>query len=120
MSKINAGNITLTLGDDELTLVPTLRATQAISRQFGGLGKARDELMAQNFDAAVIVLRIGANVSDRDARDLPDRVWANGLTADLLVALINYLAVLGNGGKPLVEEQEEVGFAEPAQAAAGN
>lgn len=108
MSILNAGEVPVMLGDAELVLKPTLRATATISRQFGGLAKARAELVAESFDAAVFVLRAGTNMADREARDLPDRVYANGLTADLLVGLIRYVAVLGNGGKPLPDEPTEV------------
>lgn len=107
MSKLTAGEVLVMLEDEELILKPTLRATTTINRQFGGLAKARQELVSENFDAVVFILRHGVNLSDRDARDLPERVFRNGLTGDLLVALIKYVAILGNGGKPLPDEPED-------------
>lgn len=107
MSKLNAGETPVILGDEKLWLKPSLRATTTISRQYGGLAKARQELVSENFDAVVYILRNGLNLSDRDAKDLPDRVYANGITIELLVPLIKYVAILGNGGKPFPDEPED-------------
>lgn len=107
MSKLMAGEVPVTLDGDDLILKPTLRAMTTINRQYGGLAKARAELVSENFDAVVFILRHGLNLSDRDARDLPDRVYRNGVTGELLVALIRYVAILGNGGKPLPDEPED-------------
>jgi hypothetical protein len=117
MSKINAGEMPVIFGDEELILKPTLRAMTAINRQYGGLAKARQELVAENFDAIVFVLRHGLNLSDKDARGLPDRVYENGITAELLIPLIKYVAVLGNGGKPLPDEPgNELGRGDQTEA----
>ena len=103
-SKITAGQMLVSLNGEDLVLKPTLRATTQISRQYGGLAKARQELVAENFDAVVFILRLGAGMSDRESKDLGERVYQNGVTGELLVALIKYVAVLGNGGKPLPDE----------------
>ncbi len=107
MSKLTAGETPVTLGDEKLWLKPTLRATTTISRQYGGLAKARQELVSENFDAVVYILRLGLGMSDAAAKDLPERVYSNGITAELLVPLIKYVAILGNGGKPLPDEPED-------------
>lgn len=109
MSKLTAGEMPVTLNDDELILKPTLRAMTAINRQFSGLANARQQLVAENFEAVVFILRYGLNLTDQAAKDLPDRVYQNGITGELLVALIKYVAILGNGGKPLPDEPVETG-----------
>jgi len=119
-SKITTGEMPVALNGVDLVLKPTLRAMTQISRQYGGLGKARSELVAENFDAIVFILRVGTGMSDRDARDLGDRVYANGITAELLVPLIKYVAVLGNGGKPLDDEPVDAPAGDDAEAGAGN
>lgn len=115
MSKLNEGNVTITLNEQERVLKPSLRAMSMLSTQFGGLGKVRQLLVDQELNAAVAVIRLGLNLSDRDAKSLPDEVYENGLNADLLIGLINYVGILSNGGKPLPDAPVDK---EPA--AAGN
>ncbi len=105
--KITTGEVSISFDDEELVLRPTMRAASTISRQFDGFANARAALVRENLDAVVFILRQGLNLSDRDARDLPDRVFKNGITAELLIPLIRYVAVLGNGGRPIDEEEEE-------------
>ena len=105
--KINSGEVPVVFNGEDLVLKPTLRAATTISRQFDGFANARAKLLAEQLDAVVFILRLGLNLSDRDARDLPDKVYENGITAELLIPLIKYVAVLGNGGRPLPDEPED-------------
>lgn len=105
--RINSGEIPVVFEEQEVMLKPTLRAATTISRQFNGFAAARAALVAEQLDAVVFILRMGLNLSDRDARDLPERVYKNGITAELLIPLIKYIAILGNGGKPLPDEPED-------------
>ena len=107
MSKLTAGEMPIMFEGEERILKPSLRAMGAINRQFGGLRNARAKLVDEDVDAVAFILRHGLNLSDRDARDLPDRIYRNGVTGDFLVALIKYVAILGNGGKPLPDEPED-------------
>lgn len=120
MSKITAGETLVTLNGDAILLRPTMRAATQLSRLYGGLAKVRAELVAENFDAVVATLRLGAAMTDRDARDLGERVYENGLTGELLVGLIKFVAMLGNGGKPLPEEPVDNATGDNAGNAAGN
>ncbi len=108
-SKLNEGEVRIMLNvdtteEENIILVPTLRATNAISRQFDGLSNARQKMVAENVDAVSFVIRQGSNMGDKQAKNLQERVWRNGYSGELLVALITYIAILGNGGKPLDEE----------------
>ncbi len=105
--RINSGEIPAIFEEQEVILKPTLRAASTISRNFSGFAAARQALVAEQMDAVVFILRLGLNLSDRDARDLPERVYKNGITAELLIPLIKYVAVLGNGGRPLPDEPED-------------
>ena len=104
-SKITLGEVPITLDGDEIVLRPTMRAMTQISRTYGGLAKARTEIAQENIDAIAYVIRVGAGMNDRDAKDLGDRIFATG-TADMIVPLIRYVAILGNGGKPLEGDDE--------------
>lgn len=109
MSKLDAGNVTITLNGTDRTLRPTLDAITRISTQFGGLAKARDALVSQDFAATVFVISAGLNTAPKQVKALQDDVFANGLSAELIVPLINYVAILANGGRPLTEETETSG-----------
>lgn len=104
MSRLNAGEVVVTINGEDRTLKPTLRALTMISSQYSGLAKARELLVAQDFATVVFIIRHGLNLNDRDARTLPDEVYENGLTADLLIPLLRFVGVLANGGKPLPDD----------------
>jgi len=108
MSRINAGEVVITLDGEERILKPTLRAITMISAQYGGLAKARDALAAQDFQAATTIIRWGLNLPDSEAKKLPDQVFDTGLTVDLLVPLIRFIGILANGGKPLPDDPVEL------------
>ena len=105
MSTLDAGDVKITLDDTEVTLKSTLRAVQMISAHFvpNGLAGARQALVAQDFNAAVAVIRHGLNLADTQAARLPERVWRN-FNVPLVMQLIRYVSLLANGGKPLPDE----------------
>lgn len=107
MSKLTAGDVTILLAGEPRVLHPTLRAITMISNTYGGLAKARDALASQDFAAVVVVIRWGLNLSDTEAKKLPDQVFETGVTSDLLVPLIRYIGILANGGKPLPDDPIE-------------
>lgn len=109
MSKLNAGEVEITLNGETLTLKPTIRAITTASRQFGGLMKAVEALRAGDLDAMAALISLGLGLQDKDARKMPDRVAENGITDGLVVALINFVGILSNGGKPLADDGEGAG-----------
>lgn len=107
MSKINAGEVEITLNGETLTLKPTIRAILGLNRSFGGLMKAVGMLTDGNIDAAATVISHGLGLADKDARKMPERVAENGITDGLLAALINFVGVCSNGGKPLDDKADQ-------------
>jgi hypothetical protein len=108
MAQLNEGDVEITLNGQTLVLRPTLRAMNAISSSNGGLNKVRQMLVDQEFSTVVSVIMHGANLAgQRDAKELPEAVYRNGLDAPLLVSLINYVAILANGGKPLPDSGQD-------------
>lgn len=117
MSKLTAGDVVITLAGEQRVLHPTLRCITMISSQYGGLAKVRDALASQDFGAVTTVIRWGLNLSDNEARKLPEQVFATGVTADLLVPLIRFIGILANGGKPMPDDPLED---DPDESAEGN
>lgn len=103
MSKIMAGAIDIALNGETKTLQPSPRCILLLSRQFGGLGKLRDALVAQDIDAAASTISRGLNLSDKESAKMAEAVAVNGVTHELIVPLIKFVGVLSNGGKPVDE-----------------
>lgn len=116
MSKLTAGDVTIMLAGEPRVLHPTLRAITMISASHGGLAKVRDALASQDFGAVVNVVRWGLNLSDTDAKKLPEQIFQTGVTSDLLVPLIRFVGILANGGKPMPDDPPE----EPDESTEGN
>jgi hypothetical protein len=104
MAKLSAGDVVITINGQERVLKPTLRALTVISSQYNGLFKAREMIVQQDFAACVFIIRHGLNLNDREAKTLPDEIYENGLTFDLLGPLIRFMGILANGGKPLPDD----------------
>lgn len=101
-------NVVIKLGHEEITLKPSMQAMRMISRQFNGLANARQALVSENFDAVAFIIRIGSGMKDREARELDDKIFQAGMLGnELLMQLINYVAMLGNRGRPIQLTDDE-------------
>lgn len=101
MSKLSAGDVTVTLNGKDHVLRPTLRALDLVSSQFGGLQKAHELIVARNFTAMVFMINAGLNYSGRAAQAISQEVYDHGVNNDLVIPLVTFNAILGNGGQPL-------------------
>lgn len=124
MRSLNETTINVVLKDQDgdehrFELKPTFRAITAITNFFttpndtrGALQIARDRLAGQDIGAIAFIIRTGANLPDKQARDLPELIYQNGLDVDLIVPLIRYVAILANGGRPLPDDPDAAAEAE--------
>ncbi len=103
---IPRGHVAIMLDGEEIILKPNWQRMNQVSRQYGGMLEARSKLAAENIDAMAFIIRIGSGMSERDARDLGERIYDSGITGQLVVPLINYVLILGNSGKPLDDDGE--------------
>jgi hypothetical protein len=102
--KLNTGEVSIVLAGETKVLRPTMQAATSLSRIYGGLGTLRDALAAQNIDAAASVIRYGLNLTDAHVKGLTRQIWETGMTAELIVPLIEFVAILGNGGRPVKDQ----------------
>jgi len=115
MAKINEGDVAIHLNGEEIVLRPTLRAMTGVASN-GGLLKVKQALVDHDFNTIVSVILHGANLVGGSAgKQVPDAVYRNGISTELLVGLINYVNILGNGGKPLPEDVAASAAEEPAE-----
>lgn len=106
MSKLNAGNIPIMVADKEYLLRPTLDAIVKINTQFGGLRKARDAVVNEDIAAVVFIIQAGANLPPNSIKALTEAVFDAGIN-DLLLPLMQFVMILGNGGRPLSDEPDD-------------
>ena len=114
MTTIHDGLFPIELNGETITLKATLGAVRQLSAQYGGLSPVRDSIIKMDLAVMVAVIRYGAGLTDAEARGLDNRIFRHGMNNELLLALLRYVAALGNGGKPVDEEPAE------AVADAGN
>ena len=101
MTSIGAGNVDLVLDGHNVTLRPTLRAAQTLSKQSGGLMSAVQAVARLELEVITSVIAMGLNVTTpREINDLAEKVWSTGVV-DLVDPVTRYLTILANGGRPV-------------------
>jgi hypothetical protein len=103
---LGIGNVDITLGGETVTLKPSLRAAQQLSRQAGGLTEAIGRVGRLDLDTIVSVIAIGSGKSDRkaDVEAIGEKVFADGI-ASFVEPVALYLVILASGGKPPAGEE---------------
>jgi hypothetical protein len=100
---IGAGNVEIELDDEICVLKPSLQACQALSRMRGGINNTVRAVGDLDFDVMVTVIGLGLGLSGKELKELPERVYENGLP-ELSGPLIRYLSNVANGGKPFNDD----------------
>ena len=108
--RIGAGDVQITLLDpagnpEALVLRPNYNAARTISAQSGGLMGAIERVSKLDLETITQVITLGLGYGTQSARgpkDLPQRIYATGLTDDpggLAERCVLYLQVLMSGGQ---------------------
>lgn len=108
--RIGAGDVSITLLDpggspEQLVLRPNYNAARTISAQSGGLLGAIERVSKLDLEVITQVITLGLGYgtsSQRGPKDLPQRIYATGLTDDtggLAERCVLYLQVLMSGGQ---------------------
>ncbi|WP_145155561.1 gene transfer agent family protein [Pseudomonas oryzihabitans] len=95
MSKTLRGNVDLEIDGETYQLRPTLAAVRAIEARFGGLRGAAAGLHGTSVDAVAIIIAAGANLTEKQAEALPEKVWQHGV-ATLVPEVYKFLGALYN------------------------
>lgn len=95
-AQLGAGDVEIELDGEKVTLRPTLKAAQIISRQAGGIIGAIQALRSLDIDALTGIVAAGLGKS---VKDVEDAVWRRGV-ADLTPMATRYVTNLANGGRP--------------------
>jgi hypothetical protein len=106
-ASIGAGNVDIMLDGQTVTLRPTLRAAQTISKQSGGILSALQAVGKFDLEVMTSIIALGLNVTTpREINDLAEKVWSTGM-ADLVEPVTRFLTILANGGRPTDQGGEE-------------
>lgn len=93
MSRVDYGQVDIELDGETLTLKPTLAAMQKINKQCGSIRAAITHAYNVDFDVVVAVIAAGAGIGQREAKDLPEKVFAAGVV-NLAPAVSEFLGML--------------------------
>lgn len=103
---LGAGNVTITLVDEEVILRPTLRACQTISKQAGGIMSAVNAVGRFDIEVMTAVIALGLDIrKPAEVNELAEKVYTTGM-ADLVEPVTQYLSILANGGRPVSGGEE--------------
>ena len=105
-SALGAGNVTVNIDGDDYTLKPTLHAIKALSAQYDGLSGCLDRLRRMDMNAFINVVNVGADIKGKEAKALEPAIFRTPM-GELIGPLVEYVAVLMNGGRPL-EDAEDI------------
>ncbi|RVD66408.1 hypothetical protein [Mesorhizobium sp. M7A.F.Ca.ET.027.03.2.1] len=95
-ASLGAGNVHIQLDGETVTLRPTLKAAQAISRQAGGLIATLKGLSELDLDVVTGVIAAGLG---RKTADIEDEVFRTGVVS-LIPGATAFIGILANGGRP--------------------
>lgn len=105
MSKSLYGQFTVSLADNDYTLIPTLEAVRKIESRFGGLRPALDALQALSVEGTSHIIAAGANLTAKQTAQLQEEVFAAGI-GEVTVQVVPYVVALLNPGKSRGDEAE--------------
>lgn len=100
--QLGIGNVPIVLDGEERELKPSLNAVQVISRQYGGIRAAIEQVLKYDIDAVTNIVVLGLGLAPAGAKEIPNKVFRTGLAGEngLAAPCIRYLTILSNGGRP--------------------
>lgn len=103
-AEMGAGDVLITLGDQEVILKPTLKAATVLSNGQGGITRMVQRCLDFEFDAIHTVILAGLGM--KGSKDLFELIYQAGLI-NLAPHCIQFLHVVANGGRPTGDAEEE-------------
>lgn len=116
MSILLPPEVEITLDGQPVTLRCTLEAAIGINSYFQGLAIAHQRVLSMDIDACAVIIRHGAGIDAKGARDLPRQIHQRGV-AKFTGPLAKFMVLLMSGGRDA--KDDEPGEAAPAGEGAG-
>lgn len=98
---IGAGNVTFMLAGAEVTLRPSLRCAQAISKQSGGIMAAIQAISRFDLEVMTSIIALGLDAKGpQEMSKVATQVYETGMS-NLIEPVTTFLTILANGGRPV-------------------
>lgn len=112
---IHPGHVQIELGDDEVVLKPTGRALERLEKQYDGLVGVVEGLTRFRLKAYVDVVMAGSGAKPTDRDKVTEEVFSAGMI-NLLQPLTRFVNILGNGGRPPKDEEQDGDAGDPGKS----
>lgn len=114
-ASIGAGDLEIELDGKIVVMRPTLEACTRISAIAGGFNGAVQRCLNMDFSmiCEIVAVGIGANPRQRE-KDVPAAVYKTGVLI-LSAPCIDFIRIVSNGGRPPLDEDEEVDDIAPGE-----
>lgn len=104
MSEMKPAEVEITLDGESVTLRCTLEAAIAINTHFQGFLIAYQRVSNMDIQSAAVVVRYGAGMDAKAAKDLMGKIHATGI-GKLTGPLAAYISLLITGGKAAKDDE---------------
>lgn len=101
-----AGNIEIELDGEARVMTPSLVACMAISNLAGGLNSAAQRCLQLDMDTICQIVIAGLGLNQNQSKLIPELVYRTGLM-QLAGPCVDFINIVGNGGRPLGDDQPE-------------
>lgn len=105
-SQLDRSHVVLETENAEYKLVYNIKTVRAVSRQFGGLRHALEQIQNLNFDAIRTLIVTGADLDKKAAKELDDEIVATGLV-EMVDPCVKYAQLLFTGTHPDFDSTDE-------------
>jgi hypothetical protein len=102
-ARLGAGDVDIVLDGETVTLRPSLKAAQAISRGSGGIRGALRGVTELDLDMITSIIAVGLG---KKPVEVEDAVYRTGLP-ELVDGVTTYVAIIANGGRPAKGGEEK-------------
>ena len=114
--RLGAGDITVTLGDEDFTLKPSLRAARRICQRYGSLVKAAQSAAMADIEAVIAIIAAGLDLTPKGVKEYEERIFEAGMaegTGNLGQLCVEFCNVLMGGGRLPDSDNEEASHDKP-------
>lgn len=95
-ASLGAGDVEIELDGERVKLRPSLKASQIISRESGGVVGAIERAARFDHDTIVSCVALGLG---KTVKEIEEAAWQTGL-ATLAPPVMEFLSMIANGGRP--------------------
>lgn len=108
MSRVDYGQVTFTLGDEEIVLKPTPDAHLQIEERWGGILQAIEAVRGISLSACTLVVCAGTNTKGKEVKPIRDAIHNHGVP-EVTVHVVEFLQLLMDPTGKISEAEPDSG-----------